>query len=778
MLTAGSNGERDTPVIGYASTLGLLSVAGLAALWLRFRSALHVLMRERAGLAAILDTSPIRSFRFVPGAKDAGEADDYADFLRGLAPGEAGRIEAARRALQCSGDAFSVSAATIDGTAVTIEGRRAANGGRVLWLLDGSAPAARREREAALQEAAMLRETIDAIPMPMWRRDARGGIVECNRAYRSSPGLMDIRSSARLRVLPPAGGERASADDAAPAGRSLLGHIVIDGARRLLEINEVACGTGGTIGFAYDRTDVEAAQTELWRHINAHGEVLEGIHAGVAVYGANQRLKYFNTAFAALWGMDEEWLAGEPSLGEVLEWLRERRRIPEFTDFRAYKREHLALFTTLIGPRQELMHLPDGRTLQLTVSPHPLGGLIFLHEDVTDYLALECSLNTLAQVQRATLDHLFEGIAVFGADGRLKLQNPAYRAIWDLSEEDVAGEPHVADIVERMRPLLDDGGDWAGTKQAAVDKIAAQVPTNGLLHRRNGSLLQAATVPLPDGEVLLTYLDVSDSARVEQALREKNEALETADRLKSEFIANVSYELRTPLNAIIGFAEILVNQYFGALSPRQLDYSKSILDSAQQLTALINDILDLATIEAGYLSLERDRVDVCRMLKAVAALTEERAHSRGLELAVCCAPDIGTIDADERRLKQALFNLISNAIKFTPPGGTVSVEAERRGADLLLSVADTGVGIDPADHDRIFDKFERGAGQSGAGLGLSLVKKLIELHGGSVGIESAPEHGTRIICQLPERRRVRGKRSRRHAAVLAERAEALAGSAN
>jgi signal transduction histidine kinase len=318
-----------------------------------------------------------------------------------------------------------------------------------------------------------------------------------------------------------------------------------------------------------------------------------------------------------------------------------------------------------------------------------------------------------------------------------------------LSDEDVAGEPHIAQIVEKMRKFTDDGGDWVAARQAVIDKITAQLPTNGLVHRCDGSLLQAATVPLPDGEVLLTYLDVSDSARVEAALREKNEALKTADRLKSEFIASVSYELRTPLNVLNGFAEILNNQYFGPLNERQLAYSRGMLDSARQLTTLINDILDLATIEAGHLMLEQDRVDVPHMLKAVAALGEERARRRGLDLTLSCGPDVGTIVADERRLKQALFNLIVNAIKFTPPGGAVCLEAENRNGDLVLSVADTGIGITPADQTRIFRKFESGARQSGTGLGLALVQRLIELHGGTVEIESAPERGTRILCRLP-----------------------------
>jgi signal transduction histidine kinase len=256
--------------------------------------------------------------------------------------------------------------------------------------------------------------------------------------------------------------------------------------------------------------------------------------------------------------------------------------------------------------------------------------------------------------------------------------------------------------------------------------------------------------------MLLSYLDITDTQRVERALRERNEALETAGRLKSEFIANVSYELRTPLNAIIGFAEILANEYFGALTPRQLDYSRGILDSSQRLLSLINDILDLATIEAGYMTLETARIDIHDMLDAVLTLTRERARNQNLELEVQCPDDIGAVEADERRLKQALFNLVSNAIKFTPSGGSIRIQAERnsnsQGDELVLSVADTGVGIPVADQARIFEKFERGdptLAQTGAGLGLSLVKSLVELHGGTVTIHSIPEQGTTVSCHLP-----------------------------
>jgi signal transduction histidine kinase len=164
---------------------------------------------------------------------------------------------------------------------------------------------------------------------------------------------------------------------------------------------------------------------------------------------------------------------------------------------------------------------------------------------------------------------------------------------------------------------------------------------------------------------------------------------------------------------------------------------------------LINDILDLATIEAGYMVLAPDSVEISAMLQSVLTLTRERARSRDLAIELHCPSDIGSIPADERRLKQALFNLISNAIKFTPPGGAINIEAQRREDDLLLIVGDTGIGIPQSDQARVLEKFERGTRQSGAGLGLSLVKSLIELHGGTVALESAPGLGTRVTCRLP-----------------------------
>ena len=441
-------------------------------------------------------------------------------------------------------------------------------------------------------------------------------------------------------------------------------------------------------------------------------------------------------------------------MSEVLEMLRERRKLPEVADFPAFKREEQRKFTTLIEPVEDLLHLPDDRTYRMTVSPHPFGGLLFTWEDVTDALALERNYNTLIEVQRETLNNLAEGIAVFGGDGRVKLSNASFGRMWGVPEEVLRDGPHTQELVPYVRPYFVGDEAWEERRDEFAALLADRELRAGRLERADGSVLDYASVPLPDGAVLFVYRDVSDTIRVERALRERAEALETADRLKSEFIANVSYELRTPLNTIIGFAEILTDQYFGTLNARQIEYSRGILESSQRLLSLINDILDLASIEAGHMSLELDTVDLYRMLSSVLALTRERARKKKLDIEFDCPADIGVIVADERRLKQALFNILSNSIKFTPENGSITLTARRANGELTLTFTDTGIGIPRADQGRVFGKFERGRSpeaRHGAGLGLSLVKSFIELHGGDVELDSEEGAGTRLTCRLPAR---------------------------
>jgi signal transduction histidine kinase len=639
--------------------------------------------------------------------------------------------------------AFELKLRACDGRTLCIAGNRVGTV-TVLWFRNASSEVDRERTLASERDG--LRSLLDMLPLPVWRRGPDLAPSFVNRAYADAVGREEIAADGRALA------SRAR-DGNAPAHETR--HVVIGGERRLVEIAETPdAATGGTAGYLLDHTALEAAQAELARHIEAHDEVLHNLGTAIAIYGADRRLKFFNTSFLRVFGLEETWLRGEPEIGEVLESLRERRRLPEFADFPAHKREIQRWFTSLIEPQDELMHLPDDTTYRMTVTPHPFGGLLFTWEDVTDALALERNYNTLIEVQRETLDNLGEGVAVIGGDGRLKLSNPAFGRLWHISPETLRAGPHMDELVQLVRPFFASAAEW----EAQLDEFATLTSERdaraGRLERADGSVLDWASVPLPDGAVLLVYIDVSDSTRVERALRERNEALETADRLKSEFIANVSYELRTPLNTIIGFAEILTDQYFGTLNPRQIEYSRGILESSQRLLSLINDILDLASIEAGHMTLELETIDLYRMLSSVLALTRERARKKKLDIEFDCPSDIGVIVGDERRLKQALFNILSNSIKFTPEGGSITLTARRADGQVELTFTDTGIGIPKEDHGRVFGKFERGShpeARHGAGLGLSLVKSFIELHGGDVELESNEGKGTRLTCRLPAR---------------------------
>ncbi|HZH29102.1 MAG TPA: ATP-binding protein [Azospirillaceae bacterium] len=621
--------------------------------------------------------------------------------------------------------------------------------GAILWLVPRAGPAG--------LDAPALRAALDELPYPVWLRDLQGCLIWVNAAYTEAvdadhpEGVVD----SQVELDPRFGRALALEALAEATPRSRRSHVVIAGERRLIEAFEVpvaGAGAAALAGHALDLTDHEGLQAELGRHITGHAQVLERLGSAIVIYGPDTRLRFFNQAYVRLSGLDEGWLSTEPNFGDVLEELRNRRRLPEAANFPRYKREMLSLFTSLIEPREDLLHLPDDTTQRQLVVPHPFGGLMFIMEDVTDRLQLESSYNTLMAVQRETLDNLSEGIAVFGGDGRLRLSNPAFRSIWALGETDMAGQPHLSEVVQKLRGFFADNAGWAAFARDIAAMAFGRDQASGRVERKDGSIVQYTTVPLPDGAVIASFLDISDTVRVEQALRESNRALALADRLKSEFIANVSYQLRTPLNAIMGFAELLQNRYFGHLNEKQAEYVSAMLDSGKHLLLLVDDILDLATIEAGFMKLERVPTDVRALLASVVDLTRSWAEKERLSISLDVPADIGTAEIDDKRIKQALFNLVSNSVKFTPAGGRIVLSATRDGDELVLSVSDTGVGIAARDHERVFGRFERASTsqrQTGVGLGLTLAKNFVEMHGGRVRLNSQPSQGTRVDCILP-----------------------------
>ncbi len=697
--------------------------------------------------------------------------DRFQAVLESFVPPDRARLRQAVSRLRDDGLEFELLLTSADGERrLSVAGRRVVDDRRRVtadgaWFRDvtslvGEIDRLAREREALAAERACLDAVLEAAEIPIWCRDDSLRLIDGNRPFLRAVEAETVETavaeSREIAAGAIADGGRALAAEALARGepRRETHHLVMGGDRRLVEITEIPLAEcGKVVGFAIDRTEINELRAELRRHVEAHADMLEHLGSAIAIFGPDRRIKFFNTSYARLWQFDEEWLRGEPEYGDILEALRERRRLPEQPDFPAYKREQLDRFTNLVESYEELLHLPDGSTLRSVTAPHPFGGLLMTFEDVTDRLALERSYNTLIEVQRETLDKLYEGIVVFGGDLRLKLSNPAFARIWDVPDQMLESEPHASEMVEHMRGFFQDEAVWAGLKREIFDDITERSERSGRFERADGSVIDWAKVPLPDGAVMLRFIDITDSVRVERALRERAEALEAADRLKSEFVANVSYELRNPLNAIIGFAELLVGGYSGSLNEKQADYCESILSSSRQLLSLINDILDLATIEAGRITLQRETVLVRNLLHATADLCQEWARDQELTLEVDCPADSATLVADERRLKQVLFNLVSNAIKFSPPGGRIVLSARQDGAELELAVSDTGPGIAEDERERMFESFVTGgpgrAREAGAGLGLSLVKSFVELHGGRVEIGANEGGGTVVRCFLP-----------------------------
>jgi signal transduction histidine kinase len=234
--------------------------------------------------------------------------------------------------------------------------------------------------------------------------------------------------------------------------------------------------------------------------------------------------------------------------------------------------------------------------------------------------------------------------------------------------------------------------------------------------------------------------------------------VETANQHKSEFLANMSHELRTPLNAIIGFSEVLSERMFGELNEKQAEYIGDILQSGQHLLSLINDILDLSKIEAGRMELEFSDFDLPSTIEQTVMLVRERAVRRGITLGRAIDERLGSIRADERKVKQVLLNLLSNALKFTPEGGKIDVRAAVNDGVAEISVTDTGVGISPEDQEAVFEEFRQVGSASkkveGTGLGLAISRRFIALHGGKIWVTSQVGTGSTFAFTLPLQRSI------------------------
>jgi signal transduction histidine kinase len=696
-----------------------------------------------------------------PDILGVGEPHRVLAFGIWLDAGKAAEMEHAVEALRVRGEAFAMTLTTLAGDPIEAQGR--AIGGRAILRLKDAGAATRElmrltERHEKLQtEAGSLRTLIQTLPSPAWTRDPVGRLTFVNAAYARAVEAKDADDAVErnLELFDNAG--RETIMQARGANGSYAGRLpaVVVGERRSFDVLDFRTDAGSA-GIGTDATEAETMRSALARMVDAHRRTLDQLPTGVAMFDANQQLTFYNAAYRALWGLDAGYLDQGPTDSTLIEELRVAGKLPEqkdFGDFREWKAQLQEAYRSNEAA-EHVWHLPDGRTLRVATTPNPDGGVTYLFHDVSERLDLERRFAELIRVQGETLDNLAEGVAVFGSDGRLQLYNTAFARMWRLSPQALSDRPHIEKITTLSRPLHGDDAIWQSLREV-VTAMDSRETVSGRLERRDGSVIDCSTVPLPAGATLVAFHDVTDSVNVERALRERNDALEDADRIKVSFVHHVSYELRSPLTNIIGFVHLLGDPATGALAPKQREYLEYITVSSNALLALINNILDLATIDAGRMHLNLETVDIRQTIREAAEGVQDRLVNTSLKLDIRAPADIGSFVADGKRLRQILFNLLANAVSFSPAGTTVTLLAERRPDAVVFSVSDKGPGIPPEMLEKVFNWFETnslGSHHRGSGIGLSLVRSFVELHGGTVTIDSSVGEGTIVTCTFPAER--------------------------
>ena len=608
------------------------------------------------------------------------------------------------------------------------------------------------ERDRLVGALETFQNLLDIIEMPVWMRGSDGKLVWVNEAFAHATEAKNRQDAIdrNLELLGIQAREKIKAESTPERPFYDKVSTVVRGARKFFDVADTKSATGSA-GLAVDVSTEEDIRNELQSTLQSHINVLNSLSTPVAIFDKNQQLQFYNQAFQQLWELGTDFLASNPDNNAFFERLRADSKLPDQPGWHDWKEEMLGVYRQ-VEPIQHMWHLADGQTVHVVANANAQGGAIWVFENLTEKVDLESRYNRLQQVQGQTIDHLAEGVCVFASDGTLALVNPAFRALWAVSEEDVPQGAHIRTLVGACEASYDKADGW----QRFADIITSLDDTRhnheGRLELDTGLILDFALVPLAGGLTMLTFVNMSDSVRAERMLTEKNEALVKAESLKNDFVHHVSYELRSPLTNIMGFTDLVRTPEIGTLNERQSEYLDHIATSSSVLLTIVNDILDLATVDAGVMKLDVDDVAIPKLFEETCEQVADRMKENSLHLKVDLTQAPDKIRGDHQRLKQILVKLLGNAANASPKGAEILLDCKTVDQNVVFEVKDFGAGIDKDEIDKIFARFEskgKNGHRGGAGLGLSIVKSFVGLHHGDVQIDSVLEEGTTVTCTLP-----------------------------
>ncbi|MGX7895046.1 PAS-domain containing protein [Tsuneonella sp. HG222] len=637
-------------------------------------------------------------------------------------------------------------------------------GAALVWWFDfsesqGELTRLREEASRARDDFASLVGLIEAAPMPMWFRGPDMNLRLVNSAYVKAVGATDAETVVEKQVeliervdgLTAAQIAKQARDKDLPVERIV--QATVGTQRRALRVSDLPLGQEGVAGYAIDIEEMEEQGRAFRAFQEAQRSMLDQLSIGVAQFDSDRKLSFANQPFQRLFALPPGSLIERPSFERMLDLARDAGRLPEARDFPAWRQEVGEWFAR-DKAQEEAWTVAGGTHLRVVAQPMPDGGLVMIAEDRTEPLKLSAMRDTLLRTRAATFDSLFESLAVFAPDGRLQLWNRRFGDIWELDDDFLNSHPRVEAILERIATRLARPAQRKAIGEVLRAATLDRQQRGGQVQLSDGRTLEFAGVPLPDGNGLLTVLDVTDSKKAEDVLRERASALEEADAVKTRFLANMSYEFRTPLTSIGGFAELLHSGVAGDLTPQAQDYVAAIIASVERLSQQIESVLDLTQSEAGLLPIATEEVDLISFVTSVVREREEPIEAKHLTLDLRGDKGAGSVQADKRQLGRAIGNILDNAIAAVPEkDGRILVALSRLKQGARIVVSDNGAGMRPGELARALDGYRIGPdGKPEArrgGLGLPLARQLIEAHGGRLELQSEPGGGTTATILLP-----------------------------
>ncbi|MDR0744653.1 MAG: PAS-domain containing protein [Holosporales bacterium] len=594
---------------------------------------------------------------------------------------------------------------------------------------------------------------VDSIPIYIWKKNLDLKLIYCNKKY--SDALETSQESAisnNLRLVNTRNEKYATYT----ARQSFIEKVVIKGNRRYLEITEQPLsGNTSALGFAIDVTDREELKKEYKTYKKQTEETLDQISVPIAIFDEKMSLVFANSAIEKLFGLDINLLR-EKNFSEIISVLLEKGAILSNSNEKEFKEKAVSLFTAIIEPYHTSISLQNGKIMNVTISPNHGGGLIFLLQDISDTIALKREVSSISAVQQETLDHLKEGVVVFGTDNRVKMINSAIENI--LENKEIINDVgiHIKDFFEKISPIFNLEQKTGLCIEKIINMSTQRVQFSDTIPLSSGKVLDYSYVPLPDGLNLIRFFDATDKANLERALEEKTDIISQIDKIKANLISYISYELRAPLNTIMGFSDILLNQYFGELNEKQIQYCQGIIGSVKKTTEVVNAIINLTSIEVGQIKLKYTEVNLFKFIESSLELFKNRAKFQDVTLKNNFNDEKLTVYFDELSMNQVMFQLISKALKLTPPKGCVSISVEISQSEpdyFNIIVSDTGIGISKEDLEKMNNTLSVGMGNAPIDntieFGLVLANNIVHLHNGRITIASEDGQGTVVKCHLP-----------------------------